>query len=821
MAHARSERGVTEPPTARPFQHASVTSTSTSTSTAFNRRHYRSKSHEHVPADGDFFAPGPPPPQSPLPSPELAGHDLPPLPAPPAAGRGRGKGGKAAKGKPGPKAKSQAAIDAANANTASHARKTPPGHIKRPPNAFILFRSHCCGPRAPGVPGAPHPQSHPGDVLPPPPPTTAQLVELGVTDHRHISRITSHLWRSLPAHEKAYWDALAETRKQEHAAAHPDYKYKPVYRDKEDVKRRKAGKAAALGGVEVGACEEVARAILDLDDDAAKGKGKAKGKKQGVPALPSATNAAATAMAVANLASKKKAPKRPKYKSRAPAPLEPKPRSKLRTKRQMAADEAAGIGEWEDQEMEETAALDAVPVRRGGRNKTAVKRSYAGMDDDDEDEMVESAVMALSSGPSSSNNRYSLDAVPSQGFAPPARGPITSRSFAPPRSQHFDDGFDSGPYNAVASGSGTFDPYNEERSDGSDGDYDPHPTKRARRASSDYSHGYNYPVVAPTAPIPTATLSLYKYNNATLPNGPPPRTAVDLEREHAMLKFEHERLKELHRNQATLLRGFQTSPNPNSRSSATPSAPSPTTISRHHNGGRNPPPPPIVLPSTSYLHPSVIATAPTSALISPCTIIGQPERRPSAPNSLAMMGMKRRGTLEYQVGGGGALMLISPSFGGYEMRRADWAPESSAARGGEVDEPLTAFVFEEGFMMSVMRGAQASAQRTLDGGIKREDGDVEMVDGALGKEYRSNGEPYFVMPDSATTPSLMQAMEGEEDAEGEMEDGKGQYVFLNRDQAENKTLVADILQYVLLLLSSLIDTNEWVQVGIWSHVREH
>ncbi|ORY62864.1 high mobility group box domain-containing protein, partial [Leucosporidium creatinivorum] len=74
--------------------------------------------------------------------------------------------------------------------------------IKRPPNAFIIFRSHCCAP-------------------------DQQLSELGITDHRHISRIVSHLWKSLKPAEKAYWEQKAQQKKDEHAAAHPDYRYKP------------------------------------------------------------------------------------------------------------------------------------------------------------------------------------------------------------------------------------------------------------------------------------------------------------------------------------------------------------------------------------------------------------------------------------------------------------------------------------------------------------------------------------------------------------------------------------------------------------------
>ena len=133
----------------------------------------------------------------------------------------------------------------------SHARKTPEGHVKRPPNAFILFRSHCCAPTA-----------DPDQLDAPGTPTAQQLQDLGITDHRHISRIVSHLWKSLSPEEKGYWETKAQFRKTEHQRLHPDYKYKPVYRSKDAVKRRRKGDQETRIKEERG-CEDVARALLD------------------------------------------------------------------------------------------------------------------------------------------------------------------------------------------------------------------------------------------------------------------------------------------------------------------------------------------------------------------------------------------------------------------------------------------------------------------------------------------------------------------------------------------------------------------------------
>lgn len=138
-------------------------------------------------------------------------------------------------------------------NKVSHARKTAPGHIKRPPNAFILFRSHCC------VPGNVDAQTAPGT------PSTKQLTDLGITDHRHISRIVSHLWKALSPEDKAYWDNKAQEKKTEHALLYPDYRYKPVYRNKDDVRKRRKGTEGDVEEEKRG-CEEVAKAMLGPDD---------------------------------------------------------------------------------------------------------------------------------------------------------------------------------------------------------------------------------------------------------------------------------------------------------------------------------------------------------------------------------------------------------------------------------------------------------------------------------------------------------------------------------------------------------------------------
>lgn len=84
----------------------------------------------------------------------------------------------------------------------SHARKTSVGHIPRPRNAFILFRSHA---------------------------VTSKMIpaHLGVVDHRNISQVVGALWRGLGAEEKSVWERMAEEEKRLHREKYPNYVYRP------------------------------------------------------------------------------------------------------------------------------------------------------------------------------------------------------------------------------------------------------------------------------------------------------------------------------------------------------------------------------------------------------------------------------------------------------------------------------------------------------------------------------------------------------------------------------------------------------------------
>lgn len=113
----------------------------------------------------------------------------------------------------------------------SHTRKMAPGHIKRPRNAFILFRSHA---------------------------VATNLVPKEVErDHRNISRIISHMWRSLGKEERAMWEAQAQAEKERHRREHPDYKYRPGSR-RTNINRRNVRKLSSTERE----CEHIADVIL-------------------------------------------------------------------------------------------------------------------------------------------------------------------------------------------------------------------------------------------------------------------------------------------------------------------------------------------------------------------------------------------------------------------------------------------------------------------------------------------------------------------------------------------------------------------------------
>ncbi|KAG2370211.1 hypothetical protein BDR07DRAFT_1370780 [Suillus spraguei] len=88
-------------------------------------------------------------------------------------------------------------------NRSSHSRKKEEGHIPRPPNAFIVFRS-CLW--------------------------SNENFRSLESDHRNVSRIAGERWRNLSDDEKEPFVQMAKEAKALHSKMYPNYKYSPSHR---------------------------------------------------------------------------------------------------------------------------------------------------------------------------------------------------------------------------------------------------------------------------------------------------------------------------------------------------------------------------------------------------------------------------------------------------------------------------------------------------------------------------------------------------------------------------------------------------------------
>ncbi|KAL9933732.1 hypothetical protein V8E36_007390 [Tilletia maclaganii] len=156
-----------------------------------------------------------------------------------------------------------------NTKPIPHTRKMPDGHIKRPPNAFMLYRSHI---------------------------QTSGQAQMKEKDQSNASRIAGMLWRSISDEERAHWHAEAALAKQRHAAEHPEYKYKPAKRVDKAPRRRMKKKASAGEAQEH--CATVADSLL-------KQSGHAEGLTSELRTSPKMAQQAAVEAAAADVGAKK------------------------------------------------------------------------------------------------------------------------------------------------------------------------------------------------------------------------------------------------------------------------------------------------------------------------------------------------------------------------------------------------------------------------------------------------------------------------------------------------------------------------------------
>ncbi|RDX54145.1 hypothetical protein OH76DRAFT_1066712 [Lentinus brumalis] len=92
-----------------------------------------------------------------------------------------------------------------SAGSDRRSKKKREGHIPRPPNSFIIFRSVRC-------------KEMKKDKSKP------------VKTQRLISAEISHQWRQLPEYVKEHWKYLAKLAKEEHERKYPGYQYRPQRR---------------------------------------------------------------------------------------------------------------------------------------------------------------------------------------------------------------------------------------------------------------------------------------------------------------------------------------------------------------------------------------------------------------------------------------------------------------------------------------------------------------------------------------------------------------------------------------------------------------
>lgn len=108
-------------------------------------------------------------------------------------------------------------------------KKGDEDYVKRPENAFILFRRKCCEDRNSAL-GAGE-AGEGGDKASTPTKKQRQA---------DLSKAISREWKALTAEERQYWEELAKEKKKEHEQLHPNYVYRP--------QRVKGKKAATLKG---------------------------------------------------------------------------------------------------------------------------------------------------------------------------------------------------------------------------------------------------------------------------------------------------------------------------------------------------------------------------------------------------------------------------------------------------------------------------------------------------------------------------------------------------------------------------------------------
>lgn len=99
-------------------------------------------------------------------------------------------------------------------------KKGDDDYVKRPENAFILFRRKCCEDRQLAE-----------DVATADGPTKKQR-------QADLSKTISQQWKSLSTEERQFWEKMAKDKKKEHEALYPNYVYRPQRAKDKDGKTK-------------------------------------------------------------------------------------------------------------------------------------------------------------------------------------------------------------------------------------------------------------------------------------------------------------------------------------------------------------------------------------------------------------------------------------------------------------------------------------------------------------------------------------------------------------------------------------------------------
>jgi hypothetical protein len=117
-------------------------------------------------------------------------------------------------------------------------KKGDEDYIKRPENAFILFRRKCCEDRAAAAAqtsSSNKASSSTNNIA-------RSSAETSVGDRRQrqadLSKTISAQWKSLSVEEKKYWEDLAREKRKGHEAMYPHYVYHPQRKRVESSLRR-------------------------------------------------------------------------------------------------------------------------------------------------------------------------------------------------------------------------------------------------------------------------------------------------------------------------------------------------------------------------------------------------------------------------------------------------------------------------------------------------------------------------------------------------------------------------------------------------------